>query len=181
MFEEYIGVIKMFAGNFTPRGYAPCDGRIMSIKDNQSLFSILGNMYGGDGKTTFALPDLRGRMPVGSGRGPGLSPKKTGEKGGQETCQLKEQNLPSHSHSLLSNSVKANSNNPEGNYLALSQVKVNRFRPPYAVQSYAETSNSLMNEKSISETGANEPFEQIPPYLSINFIICIQGYYPART
>ncbi|WP_339905628.1 tail fiber protein [uncultured Cyclobacterium sp.] len=181
MFEEYIGVIKMFAGNFTPRGYAPCDGRIMSIKDNQSLFSILGDMYGGDGKTTFALPDLRGRMPVGSGSGPGLSPKKNGEIGGQESFQLEEKNLPAHSHILLSNSIKANSNNPENNYLALSQVKVNRFRPPHAVKSYAETSNSKMNEKSISETGGNEPFEQMPPYLSINFIICIQGYYPART
>lgn len=90
MFEEYIGVIKMFAGNFTPQGSAPCDGRKISIKDNQSLFSILGNMYGGDGKTTFALPDLRGRMPVGSGSGLGLSPKKNGENGGQETCQLEK-------------------------------------------------------------------------------------------
>ncbi|WP_339717715.1 phage tail protein [Cyclobacterium amurskyense] len=181
MFEEYIGVVKMFAGNFAPRGYAICDGRLLKIKDNQSLFSIIGNMYGGDGRTTFALPDLRGRMPVGIGNGQGLSTKKIGEKGGQEATKLEEKNMPAHSHTLNSSSEAATSSNPKDNFPALSHVKVNRFKPPYAVETFAGTSNSNMNDKTIGLSGQNEPFDQMPPYLGINFIICIQGYYPARS
>ena len=180
MFEEYIGVIKMFAGNYAPRGYAFCDGRLLSIMDHQTLYSILGNSYGGDGKKTFALPDLRGRIPIGQGYSPGLVRKKIGEKGGQEKTILQEKNMPAHSHPLNSNSAAGTSNNPHNNFPALSGVKVNPVKPPYAVKVYSSAYDTQMHARSIGLSGENEPFDNMPPYQSISFIICMDGIYPGR-
>lgn len=127
--EELMGTIKMFAGNFAPRGYALCNGQMLAISQNQALFSILGTTYGGDGRTTFALPDLRGRVPLGPGQGPGLSNRQPGEKAGNETSTLSVANLPAHNHTLSANSGAGNTNSPQNAFPALSQVQIDRSNP----------------------------------------------------
>ncbi|NHE56144.1 phage tail protein [Cyclobacterium plantarum] len=179
--EELIGVIKMFAGNFAPRGYAFCNGQLLPINQNQALFSILGTTYGGDGRTTFALPDLRGRVPIGPGQGPGLSTRQLGEKGGWETTTLTVANLPAHNHTLSANSGAGNTNTPQNTFPALSQVQIDRSNPPVAVNAYDNSANTTMNAQAVGIAGQSQAFDHTPPYSGVNFIICIQGIFPSRS
>jgi microcystin-dependent protein len=168
--EEYIGIIKLFAGNFAPRGFLPCDGRLLPISyPYDALFSLIGTTYGGDGRNTFALPDLRGRAPIGTGQGPGLGYYKQGEKGGQESITLSTENMPSHNHDILT-AVEGNTDDPTNNYVA--GAGLNSF-------STIQNSNSRATELTGEEIPV--PVSNMQPYLTIRYIICIEGLYPSRS
>lgn len=167
--EPYIGDITMFGSNFAPRGWAFCNGQLLSVSQYTALFSILGTTYGGDGRTTFGLPDLRGRAPMHPGRGPGLRPYKLGEKGGSEQNKLTTNQLPSHNHGVRA-SEEANSDDPNGNYIAGT-----------GTQAFGTTSDVNMNNTEITNTGASQPINNMQPYQCINFIIALDGQYPSRS
>ena len=168
MAEPFLGQITLFAGNFAPRGWAFCAGQILSIAQNTALFSILGTTYGGNGQTTFALPDLRGRVPVGPGQGPGLSIVNLGQTGGTETTQLTVNQLPQHSHPAGATQAGASSTRPAGGV-------------PSAGGSYAASSDgSTLNPNFIGPTGGGQPFDTRQPYLGVNYIIALEGIFPSR-
>lgn len=172
MAEPFIGEIKMFAGNFAPRGYALCDGQLLAINSNAALFSILGTIYGGDGRTTFGLPDLRGRAPIHAGTGPGLSNRRLGQRGGTETNTLNTTQLPSHNHtvSVPTTSQVADDTQPNGN--ALGQTRAD-------VYSQGATDGALAGVTA-GNTGGNQPVNNMEPFLTINYIIALVGVFPAR-
>jgi microcystin-dependent protein len=169
--DPLLGQISMFAGNFAPRGWALCDGQLLLIDQNQRLFSILGTTYGGDGRTTFALPDLRGRAPIHEGQGTSLSDKRLGQRGGAEQVILQVSNLPSHTHSLNASTATGTSNAPTGNVHADTSV---------FDKEYATTANTAMSGTAIGNTGGNIPVSIVQPYLTINYIIALQGVFPSR-
>jgi microcystin-dependent protein len=157
----------MFGGNFAPRGYALCNGQLLSIAQNTALFSILGTTYGGDGVQTFGLPDLRGRTPVHAGQGPGLSPYTLGQNGGSESVVLATNELPNHNHQINVGSAET-TNAPSGALLAQNG-------------SYATGSpTGQMANNAVAGTGSNLPHANIQPYLTVNFIIALQGVFPSR-
>jgi microcystin-dependent protein len=173
MSDPFIGEIKMFAGNFAPRGWAFCDGSLLPISANTALFSLLGTTYGGDGKSTFALPDLRGRAPMHFGAGPGLTNRKIGEKSGTETVTLTTAEIPSHNHTLMGSQDVASSQDPAANVLA-QDSKTNFYNP--------NPGNTVqMNAASLSPNGGNQPHENMQPFLAINYIIALQGTFPPRS
>lgn len=172
--EPFIGEIKLFAGNFAPRGWAFCDGQLLPIAQWQALFSILGTQFGGDGRTTFALPDLRGRAPIHPGNGPGLSSYRVGDKGGAEQVILNTGQIPPHTHSLNANTDRGTTPDPKGSSLADS----NRSDKDYMKSGEV---NAEMSEKSIGVTGGGQPHENRQPYLAVHFIIALQGNYPSRS
>lgn len=173
----------MFAGNFAPRSWAICSGQIMSIAQNTALFSILGTTYGGNGQTTFALPDLRGRCAVGTGQGPGLSPITLGEMVGAETATLTPNNLPAHQH-LLNSSISnapGTSASPVGAYPAQAQFAAERGADPKPVMAYGTASLvPPVGGNTTGIVGANIPFGIRSPFLCVNYIICMEGIYPSR-
>jgi microcystin-dependent protein len=171
--DPFIGQILLFAGNFAPRGWALCQGQLLPIAQNSALFSILGTTYGGDGRTTFALPDLRGRVPVSSGQGPGLSPYTLGENGGTEQVTLLSTQMPAHTHVLVANNTAGTRAEPEGNVLAAESAG--------ATQIYSDASATVtMNPVSISATGGSQPHSNLQPFLCLNYIIALEGIYPSR-
>lgn len=176
--EGYIGSIQMFAGNFAPRGWQFCAGQIMSISANTALFSILGTTYGGNGTSTFQLPDLRSRVPVGAGQGNGLSNWQLGQPEGTETVTLNTNQLPAHNHNVAVSAGPANSSSGGNNYLAVANA--NLQGDPVTVNTYNGTPNAVLGANSISLTGQNQPVANIQPSLGINYIICVEGIYPSR-
>jgi microcystin-dependent protein len=169
--EPFIGEIKLFGGNFQIRGYAFCSGQLLSIAENTALFSLIGTIYGGDGQTTFALPNLQGRFPIHQGQGPGLSPRTIGEVAGTETVTILPNQLPVHTHSLSCAIVDGNSTNPANNFWA----------PQPALGQYAANpSQASMKSTAISNTGGNQPHENMVPYLTINYLIALEGIFPSR-
>jgi microcystin-dependent protein len=170
MAEPFLGEIIMFGGNFAPRGWAFCDGQLLAINSYTALFSILGTMYGGDGRTTFGLPDLRGRVPMHKGNGPGLTPRNLGQKSGSENVHLTVGQLPAHNHVLANNAIEddANQTDPGGNALAGSQI----YRPG--------TPDAKTAPNATNNTGGNQAVPILQPYLCITFIIALQGIYPSR-
>lgn len=169
--EPYIGEIMMFAGNFPPRNWAFCDGQLMAIAQNTALFSILGTTYGGNGMTTFALPDLRGRFPIHPGQGPGLPNHVLGEVGGSPTTTLLVNNLPAHNHPAMGQTGNGTSDVPTGLLPA---------RDPSGSPRYGGTANATMAATAIGNTGGSQPFSTMPPYLGISFCICLYGIYPPQ-
>lgn len=173
--DPFIGEIRIFAGNFSPRGWAFCAGQLLPISQNTALFSILGTTYGGDGKTTFALPDLRGRMPVGMGKGPGLTERALGEAGGQESVTLTEAQIPAHTHAITvaADSTVATTDRPQGALPA---------RNAAAIPAFGKTSNSTLapNAATAAPAGGGAPHPNMPPFLGIGYIIALQGIFPAR-
>ena len=167
--------ITLFAGNFAPRGWAFCQGQILSIAQNSALFALLGVTYGGNGQTTFALPDLRGRVPIQQGQGPGLSMRTLGESSGSENVTLTTLNMPAHTHTatatLRANSGAATDTLPNGNFLAEGNH-------------YTNSANTQMNENAVAVTvgvtGGSQPISIMQPYLVINFIIALEGLFPSR-
>ncbi len=170
--EPFIGQIQAFGFNFPPRGWAQCDGQLLSISQNQALFSLLGTMYGGDGRTTFGLPDLRGRVMIHQGNGPGLSSKSIGQKGGSETNTLSVAQLPSHNHNLRASSTAGDSNSPTGRVLGDAGFLDNDFK---AAESLVD-----MNVNAIGNTGGSQPVNNMQPYQVINICIALTGIYPSR-
>lgn len=160
----------MFAGNFPPRGWALCDGTLLAIASNTALFSVLGTTYGGDGQISFALPDLRGRVPMHPGTGPGLPPRTLGESGGRDSVTLTLNNLPAHSHSLNCANADAKSNSP-----------VDKLPGVAENLSYSESSpNAQMNRLAIGTAGGSQPVSTVPPFQCVNYIIATQGVFPSR-
>lgn len=172
VFEPLLGSIMLFAGNFPPRGWAFCDGQLLPISQNSALFSIIGTIYGGNGQTTFALPDLRGTVPVGPRQGVGLTNRPLGSKFGNETTTLSVSNLPAHSHSLSASSAPGNSNSPVGNVPAINRD---------GILHYGAEPNTSMSNASIANTGGSQPADNMQPSLAMNYCIAIQGVYPPRS
>jgi microcystin-dependent protein len=169
--QPFIGEIKLFAGNFQILGHAYCAGQLMSIAQNTALFSLLGTTYGGDGQTTFGLPDLRGRFPVHMGNGAGLTPRVIGEVGGIENVTLLSTQLPIHTHNLNCNATNGNNLNPLNNFWAAQ---------PSLTQYAATSTANTMKPTSISSSGGNQPHDNMVPYLTINYLIALEGIYPSR-
>ena len=175
--EGYLAQIIMFAGNFAPNAWAFCAGQILSIAQNTALFSLLGTTYGGNGQTTFGLPDLRGRVPVGTGQGPGLANIVLGEVSGAATTTLILSNLPIHNHTATTTvgvtTVNTSTEEPAGNILA---SQPDNFYAP------ANTVNGSLGgvTTTIGNAGGNQPFNNMQPYLGMNYVICLEGIYPSR-
>ncbi len=173
--NNYVGEIKMFAGNFAPVGWAFCDGSLLPISQNTVLFSLLGTTYGGNGTTTFALPDLRGRFPMNAGTGTNLTPRNLGDAGGQETETLTVAQMPVHTHGavLAVDSTVATTDRPQTALPA---------RNASATPSYGKTSNATMASSAVvvSQAGGGQPHPIMPPFECVNFIIALTGIFPAR-
>jgi microcystin-dependent protein len=167
MSEPFIGEIKFIAFNYAPRGYAFCSGQIMQIAQNQALFSILTTTYGGDGRTTFALPNLQGRVPVHVGNGITL-----GQMSGEENHLLTPNEMPQHTHQVLASSQDASQFTPAGNYLA-KQTTVQPYAPP-------STADTLLVSTEVANTGGNVAHNNMQPYLVLNAVIALTGFYPSR-
>lgn len=174
--EPYLASIVMFAGNFAPRGWAFCAGQILPIAQNTALFSLLGTTFGGNGQTTFALPDLRGRAPVGQGQGPGLSNIDLGQAAGTETVTLLSAQIPAHTHPVNCDGTGSSSLNPTNAIPGLSDDRTTSV-PVYSTAA----PNAVMNPLMIGpNTGGGQPFGIRNPYLGINFIIALEGIFPSR-
>jgi microcystin-dependent protein len=166
--EPFLGQIILVPYNFAPRGYAFCQGQLLSISQNTALFSLLGTTYGGNGQTTFALPDLRGRHAISQGQGPGLSPYSLGEQGGVETVTLTTQQMPQHPHAVNATMAASGDQRPQNNYLSIGG-------------SYVSTApNAQMGAQMISPAGGSQPHENRDPYLALNYCIALQGIFPSR-
>jgi len=174
--EPFIGEISMFAGNFAPRGWALCDGQLLSISQNTALFSILGTTYGGDGRTTFGLPDLRGRVPMHPGNGPGLTPRSLGEKGGVEEVNLTINQMPSHSHHA-SGTVRAYNGDPDSESPDETVLANGQF---YSSQSPDTNMHADSVQMTVDNSGGSQPHTNIQPYQCINYIIALEGIFPSR-
>ena len=172
MSEPFIAEIRIFAGNFAPRGWAFCDGQLLPISQNTALFSLIGTTYGGDGRTTCALPDLQGRAPMHPGRGPGLTDRRLGERGGVENVTLTEAQLPAHRHGVAASSALGDTPAVAGHVPAAVVGAL-----PYAD---ATALTPLAPETAPSEGGA-QPHDNMQPYLAISFIIALVGLYPSRS
>ena len=179
MSEPFIGEIKMFGGNFAPRGYAFCDSQLLGISQNTALFSILGTTYGGNGTTNFGLPNLQGRAAMGAGNGPGLTPRQLGETGGETAVTLLTSQIPSHNHQMRCNETAATAESP-GN--ATFGLVGGRGRPPfYANIAPPPVSDSTpMAPQAIGLTGGSQGHNNMQSYLAVNFIIALQGVFPPR-
>ena len=175
--DPLIGELMLFGGNFCPRLYLPADGRLLPISSNTSLFSIIGTYYGGDGRATFALPDLRGRAPIGVGTGPGLSTFAEGDQAGSEQQQILIENMPGHRHDVFATNEYNNKPGPGGKYLAASSEGAGA--PPYRY-SNTETPNKKMGEEMIGFTGGDEPLNIRGPVLALQWCIAVAGTYPSR-
>lgn len=170
--EPFIGQIMQFGGNFAPKGWAFCNGQLLPIATNTALFSILGTTYGGDGKVTFGLPDLRGRVAIHAGTGPGLTPRQIGQNSGSETVTLSINQMPAHTHYVSPHySNNPGQINPANNYPA-------NLGAPNAV--YGATADGTMGAAVVSNAGGSQPHDNMQPWLCVNFIIALQGIYPSR-
>ncbi|HKI04916.1 MAG TPA: tail fiber protein [Thermoanaerobaculia bacterium] len=169
MAQPYVGEIRMFAGNFAPAGWMFCEGQLLPISENETLFQLIGTTYGGDGQSTFALPDLRGRIPVHQGNGFILA-----ETGGAEEITLTVPQIPAHSHAYLATVNPASSNSPTNNLPAASNV--------FGVFPYgSDAPRTNLNPNSISSVGGSQPHTNFQPYLCVDFIISLFGIFPSPT
>lgn len=174
--DPFIAEIRIFPFNFPPQGWAWCDGQLMAISQNTALFSLLGTTYGGDGKSTFALPDMQGNVPMHPGQGPGLSLHDLGEMGGSQTVTLLESEIPAHSHALMARNFSANSDTPTGQQpqtIAKPPAGPNIYAPPGPIVAMADV--------GLTPTGGDQPHNNMQPLLTLYFCIALQGVYPPRT
>ena len=178
--EPFIGQIIMFGGNFAPRGWAFCEGQLLPIQNHTALFSILGTIYGGDGRTTFGLPDLRGRVPIHPGQGQGLTEKRLGAKGGQEQVALTAAQVPAHKHkgtgTILVDDTKADDSNPKGNVLSVLSK---------GAKAYSSNPNTTMKNDCVKfdtdSVGGSQAHQNMQPFQAVNFIIALEGIFPSRS
>ena len=184
MSEPFIGEVRLFAGNYAPTGWATCNGQLLSISTNTALFSLMGTTYGGNGTSTFALPDLRGRVFVGPGQGPGLSNYSWGEAVGAETVVLTTVNLPSHTHTLsaFAEAAAPNANGlvPDSTKLT-AQAQVVSSRGNFPVSMYGTGApNVTMAAGAMTSAGGGQAHENRQPHVCLNYIIALQGIFPSR-
>jgi microcystin-dependent protein len=188
--DDMLAEIKMFAGNFAPRGWAFCEGQMLAISQNQALFALIGTIYGGDGRTTMALPDYRGRAPIGAGQGKGLSQVIPGLQGGSETTTLGMAQLPSHSHtasvSALSGTINcqdggfsSSGTSPKNNYPGISSSAI--YNSSKGASMAADALSLKGGSVTVDNSGSGQPFSNQSPYIGMNFIICLQGIFPSRS
>lgn len=167
----YLGEIRYVAFNFAPKGWALCNGQLLPIAENTALYNLLGTTFGGDGQTTFALPNMQGRVPVGTGNGVGLSPRVLGEQGGQESVALTVAQMPAHRHSLNASNAAASSKGPAGNVLAAtSSTAIYTNQAP----------DVTLQAASVNIRGQSQPHENMQPFLGMTCIIALQGIYPSQ-
>ena len=165
--DQYVGEIRLVPYTFAPSGWALCAGQLLPINQNQALFSLLGTNFGGDGRTTFALPDLRGRVPLGAGQAAGGTSYAVGSSGGQESVKLTVSSLPAHAHPIRANSGASTTTHPVG-------------AVPAAGGAYAPTQNAAMNSATAGKTGGGQAHENRQPYLALNYIIALVGIFPSQ-
>jgi microcystin-dependent protein len=177
MADQFVGEIRIFAGNFAPTGWALCNGQLMPIAQNTALFSLLGTFYGGDGRTTFALPNLQGAAPLMAGQGNGLSLRDLGETGGAAAVTLLTSELPSHPHAVMGTSSPGSVPDPANDVWGVAAVA----RGTTMYSSSPGGTPSQMNAQSFSPSGGSLPHNNMPPYLVLTFIIALQGVYPPRS
>jgi microcystin-dependent protein len=171
MSDQFVAEIRMFAGNFAPTGWALCNGQLLPISQNTALFSLLGTMYGGDGKSTFALPNLQDRAPMFWGQGPGLTDRFQGEESGTETVTLIQSEIPAHAHQLRGATDDVNSLSPVGAMPGAAE----------SVGLYRSGANSTMGASALLVQGSGQPHNNRQPYLAVTFIIALQGVFPQRS
>ena len=169
MSEPFIAEIRIFAGNFAPRGWAFCDGQLLPVSQNTALFSLIGTTYGGDGRSTTALPNLQGRAPMHPGRGPGLTSRRLGQRGGVEMVTLTEAQMPSHTHTLIGSERGGREVSPQNNYFGTGEAY---FRAPSNLGAAADG--------AMPNTGGSQAHNNLQPFLAMNFIIALVGLYPSR-
>jgi microcystin-dependent protein len=171
MSDPFIGEVRLFAGNFAPQGWALCQGQLVAIAENTALFTLIGTTYGGDGQNTFALPDLRGRVPIHQGQGGGLSSRVMGQLGGAETVTLAAAQMPAHSHPLVASSGPAQAASvPSGSVPAATSISL-----------YGTSAPSLpMAGNAVASTGGSQPHENMAPFVAMNYIISLFGIYPSQ-
>lgn len=173
MSQPYVGEIRMFGGSFAPAGWAFCNGALMPISENETLFNLIGTTYGGDGQSTFALPDLQGRAPVHAGQGPGISQNYTlGEKAGVESVTLNTQQIPIHNHAFLASADGADQITGSNGVVSF---------PPSLAMYFASVPDSALNPASVSQSGGSQPHDNMQPYLCVSFIISLFGVFPSQT
>jgi microcystin-dependent protein len=170
MSDPFVAEIRIFTGSYVPAGWAPCDGQIMAISQNTALFALLSTTYGGDGVTTFALPDLRGRAPMHHGRGPGLTERKLGDQGGAPTVTLTTAEMPVHTHQAFAGD-QGDSDSPAGSIWTSSVQDV----------LFQSRANTTMSPQAIGVTGSGQSHNNMQPYLGLTFIIALQGIFPSRS
>ena len=173
MAEPFVGEIRMFAGTFAPVGWALCDGQLLNVSQNDALFSLLGTIYGGDGRTTFGLPDLRGRLPIHMGQGPGLSNRRLGQKSGAESVTLTVNQLPSHTHAFRASTDPGNESNPSGEVVSQALSSLFIENPP-------SPSVTTLAANAITSVGGSRSHTNLQPFLCLTFIIALFGIYPSR-
>jgi microcystin-dependent protein len=171
MSEPFIGQIQMFGFNFAPRSWALCDGQLLPISQNSALFSLLGTIYGGDGRTTFALPELRGRMPMHFGNGPGLTNRAIGQKSGEQSHQLTEAEMPNHIHTRPVTAAVGDSTTPVGTVPATANDGESNY----------STAAAGLSSNNAASSGGSQAHNNLPPYLVINFSIALFGVFPSRS
>jgi microcystin-dependent protein len=169
MAQPYVGEIRMFAGNFAPAGWMFCEGQLLPISENDTLFNLIGTTYGGDGQSTFALPDLRGRIPIHQGSGFVLA-----ENGGAETVTLTVNQIPAHTHPFLASANPASGSSPANQLPAITQAST---ITPYGT----DAPQVQLNASSIGTTGGSQPHNNFQPYLCVDFIISLFGIFPSQT
>ena len=176
MSSPFLAEIRCVGFTFTPKGWAACDGQILPLSQNTALFSLLGTTYGGDGKSTFALPNLQGRVPIGAGQGPGLSDRFLGEESGTDAVTLIQSEMPTHTHTVHCTPAPSGQVNT-----ATGNVPGNAFNGGTAQNIYAASVNTNLNPLAISIAGGSQPHNNDMPTLVLNFIIALQGVFPARS
>jgi microcystin-dependent protein len=167
--SQFVGEIRAFAGNYPPNGWALCNGQLLPISQNTALFSLIGTTYGGNGTSNFALPDLRGRVPIQQGQGPGLVFRDLGESGGAETHALLPSEIPLHSHSEGASAANGAADGPGGGVMA---------RSPAAIAQYGPTADGNLSAEAVATSGNDLPHNNLQPYLTVTYIIALQGIFP---
>ena len=176
MSEPFLAEVRIVGFNFAPRGWALCDGQILPINQNQSLYSLLGTTYGGDGRTTFALPDLRGRVPIHVGRSNGGASHTLGQKSGEETHTVSAAEMPQHTHNVQCSTQTGNQKSPAGANRTFA-VEASGASAPYA---NANMALGDMRSGLLQSTGGGQAHDNMQPYLAVNFVIALQGLFPSR-
>ena len=174
--DPFVAEIRIFPFNFAPKGWAFCDGQLLPLSQNTALFSLLGTTYGGDGKSTFALPDMQGNAPMHPGQGPGLSLHDLGETGGSETVSLLESEIPSHSHGMLAANLPADQAAPTPSRSMARSINAFAYVAGSPAPAFVAMSGS-----TLAPAGGDQPHNNMQPYLTLNFCIALQGVYPPRT
>ncbi len=171
MAQPYVGEIRMFGGNFAPAGWAFCRGQLLPISENETLFQLIGTTYGGDGQSTFALPDLQSRVPIHMGTASSGTTYQLAETGGVESVTLTVQQIPIHTHAMMASNDIPNQNTPAGNVTGQAASKIYRAGNP----------SVFLNPNAVAPAGGSQPHENLQPYLAISFIISLFGIFPSPT